>query len=407
MEFPSYIKVASLSVAHILDVQSTETGEQVFNGVEGRLLTTLAKTLHFQFKHITPSDNTLGLPEENGNWTGIMGLLQRRETDFGMCGIAMLYDRLDVADFSQIYNIESLTFLVERPGSLPAMWAFVKIFHSVLWGVIIFTILIAPFVCAFLLKHKSSATDLLIQFFSSILRQPLDFKMTSTRSRIFIASWLIFALVISFSYSACLLSYLSLPLQGKPITTLVELAQAVRKGTHRCLMLNGAPSVYFLKYSENEELKFLGDTVLAKNWFYFPDQTMNTNTVEGNTAIINVEFPLKLLLGKLPPGSFLISEDSLMSFKFGIALRKGFCCRERLNKVLSRILAAGLIHKYQRDEWLKVHIASIKKFPLKTSVVQQLRVNDLMGIFYIFIGGIFISLFILLGEMVHFRIKKK
>ncbi|XP_055936765.1 glutamate receptor ionotropic, delta-1-like [Argiope bruennichi] len=351
MEFPSFIKIASLSVQHILEVNTTETGEQILNGVEGRLLRTLAKSLNFQYKHMIPSDNILGLKGDNGNWSGVMGMLQRKEADFGMCGIAMLFDRLEVADFSKVFKIQRLSFLVEKPGSLPAVWAFVRIFDTVLWGIIIFVVFVAPLICSFLLNHKFSVIDLVVQFFGSISRQPLEFQMTSTRSRIFITSWLVFALVISSSYSACLLSYLSLPLQGKPITTFIDLSRAVRKGTHKSVMLKGAPSVYLLTKSGNEDLEFLGKTVLDNNWFYLPSQGIETSTVEGNTAIINADFALKLLLGKLPPGSFLISEDSLISFKFGIALRKGFCCTERLNTVLSRVLAAGLIDKYQRDEW--------------------------------------------------------
>ncbi|XP_055936766.1 ionotropic receptor 25a-like [Argiope bruennichi] len=372
MSFPSSIKVTSLPVTNIIDVTTNEKGDQTAIGVEGRLLNTLAAALNFSYEFLIPSDFKLGLPDENGNWSGLMGLLQRGEADIGVGGLGMLNDRLQVVDFSQSYMIQRIVFLLEKPGSLPA----------------------------------SSQIKLFLQFFGSVLRQSLDLKRRSLTSRFLVASWLIFGFIISSSYSACLLSYLSLPLQGKPITTFVDLAQAVKAGTHRCLMLNGAPSVLFLTNAENEDLKYLGNRIMKDRWYYEAYEIMDPEIVASRTAVVNTEFNLQLLLGKLPPNAYLLSEDALISFKFGFALRKGFCCGKRLNTMLSWVLSAGLIQKYQSDEWWKIRITASKKFPVKTSDVQQLQLKDLIGVFLILVVGHFLSFVALLAEIMHFQIRK-
>ncbi|GIY54777.1 lig_chan-Glu_bd domain-containing protein [Caerostris extrusa] len=92
--------------------------------------------------------------------------------------------------------------------------------------------------------------------YGSILHQPLDFKNNRIQTRILVGSWLLLGLIISLSYSACLLSFLSLPLQGKPIKTFMDLAKAVKSGTHKCVMLSGVPAVNFLLDSPNKDLAF-------------------------------------------------------------------------------------------------------------------------------------------------------
>ncbi|GBN28256.1 hypothetical protein AVEN_154600-1 [Araneus ventricosus] len=405
MKFPSSIKVTSLPVTNVFDVHTNEIGEQTAIGVEGRLLNTLAEVLNFHYEFLIPSDFKLGLPDENGNWTGLMGLLQRGEADIGLGGLGMLNDRLKVVDFSHAYRIQRIVFLLEKPGSLPAVWAFVRTFDTVLWVVLFLMLVVVPLISSYLLKIQSTQIKLLLQFFGSVLHQSLDLKRRSLTSRVLVSSWLIFGFIISSSFSACLLSYLSLPSQGKPITTFVELAQAVKKGTHRCLMLNAAPSVLFLVNAENEDLQFLGNKIMNDKWYYEADEFMDPKIVARQTAVVNIEFNMQLLLGKLPPNSYLLSEDALISFKMGFALRKGFCCGEILNSVLSRVMAAGLIHKYESDEWWKIRIAASKKFPVKTSDVQQLRVKDLMGVFFILVVGHFLSLIVFFIEIIHFRIK--
>ncbi|GBO16937.1 hypothetical protein AVEN_110565-1 [Araneus ventricosus] len=128
---------------------------------------------------------------------------------------------------------------------------------------------------------------------------------------------------------------------------------------------------------------------------------MEPAVVAENTTVVNADFSLEMLLAKLPPDLYVLSEDVLISFKFGIALRKGFCCTKKLNTVFSRITAAVLFQEYQRDEWLKVHLAIIKQLTPQTSDVQKLNVNDLSSTFAILMTGNLISLLAFIGDKLY------
>ncbi|GIY54779.1 hypothetical protein CEXT_468951 [Caerostris extrusa] len=76
MKFPSTLRISSVSVPHLFEIHKTESEKQ------------------------------LGHLGKNGSFSGVIGMLQRGEADLGVGGIGMLYERLDVVDFSHTYMIK-------------------------------------------------------------------------------------------------------------------------------------------------------------------------------------------------------------------------------------------------------------------------------------------------------------
>ena len=48
--------------------------------------------------------NTWGYRQENGSWTGLTGMLQRREIDIGGTGTYLIQQRIGVIDYVQLYT---------------------------------------------------------------------------------------------------------------------------------------------------------------------------------------------------------------------------------------------------------------------------------------------------------------
>ncbi|GFQ70820.1 glutamate receptor ionotropic, kainate 5 [Trichonephila clavata] len=407
MKFPSTVKVAAVPVPHIFEItnETSIAGRLPLSGFEGKMLNTLSDVLGFKYKFLYPSDGEIGDIDESGNWTGVMGLLQRKEADLGVSSLGMIQQRMQDVDFTNSYMTNKIQFLVEKPDALPAIWAFVYPFDTFLWIAVLITMVVIPIIFTYLLKFENSCITLFVHLFGLLLRQSPNMRQSSLKANFILSTWGIFALIISSSYSACLLSFLSIPLQSKPIRTFVDLAKAVEKGTHRCSMLHGVPMIFLLTNNKNENLIKLGEAVKANKWWYNIPDIMNPKLVVGRTAVIGIEINLQFLHGKLPPKTYDFSEDSLLSLKFGIAIRRGFCCRTALNTVISRMLSAGLIEKYQKDEWLKIRIAASKKFPVNKPTIHQLLIKDLYGIFVMLLTGYFLSFLVFLTEVYYFRIK--
>lgn len=47
--------------------------------------------------------NTHGYPEKNGSWSGITGMIQRREIDIGPA-MLMMANRMEVVTYVQLYT---------------------------------------------------------------------------------------------------------------------------------------------------------------------------------------------------------------------------------------------------------------------------------------------------------------
>jgi ABC-type amino acid transport substrate-binding protein len=58
------------------------------------LLSILHRTEDFE-----PEDKSSGTKLQNGSWTGVMGLLQKREVDMGFAYMIMTTERMEAVDF--------------------------------------------------------------------------------------------------------------------------------------------------------------------------------------------------------------------------------------------------------------------------------------------------------------------
>lgn len=48
--------------------------------------------------------NTWGYREQNGSWSGMIGMLQRKEIDLGGTGMFFVSQRIGVVDYVQLYT---------------------------------------------------------------------------------------------------------------------------------------------------------------------------------------------------------------------------------------------------------------------------------------------------------------
>ncbi|GIY25580.1 glutamate receptor ionotropic, delta-1 [Caerostris extrusa] len=141
-------------------------GNIKLHGIEGRFLDLISKTLKFKWIIKTPPDRESGRMNENGSWTGLIGMIQRKEVDMALNLIPMTESRTNVVDFSDPYTIYDVTFIVEKPGTVSPKWVLLYPFDNVVWFCTLMIFLVGLNIFAFILKRKVSYCAL---FFSSCL----------------------------------------------------------------------------------------------------------------------------------------------------------------------------------------------------------------------------------------------
>ncbi|GBL89854.1 hypothetical protein AVEN_179623-1 [Araneus ventricosus] len=396
MDFPTNLIISTIPQKHIMDKNVESFGEPYTSGVDGCLLKIISEVLKF------PPNLNYGKKDENGNWSGIIGMVQRGEADLGIGQIAVTRERMEVVDFSVPYTNQDVTFLIKKPGLLPVSWTIFCPFEGSIWILLLCALIITPAVYRLLLNVKVSYSRVLIHFYTSIFGKSIPVKDNSIKVRSLIAFWIFFALIITNSYTASLLSYLTLPLHQKAVKNFKELSSAVRQGTHKCLAITGLSR---LRYVDEESIRYLGEAIIKNRWYVERTKGLSKDQISVTTAVIDLRFVLEMLTAELNSDSYIISDDALFSWSIAIAFRKDFCCKTKINRLVERILNAGIYEKFIRDARRRVQISTRRK--ISHYRVKPVCIHDIMAPCLLLVVGYIVSILTLIGEIIFCRISGK
>ncbi|KAF8764940.1 Glutamate receptor ionotropic like protein [Argiope bruennichi] len=378
----------------------------MLEGIEGRFLDLLSKTLRFRYRLKTAPDGEPGKMNKNGSWTGLIGMLQRKEIDMALNFLCPTEERTKVVDFTDSYEVDYVKFLVDKPGAVPLKLSLLYPFNSETWICIFLIMVIGPKVLILMFRLKVSYMKLFLQLLGSFLNQAFTIPLLGTRNRIIFFSWCLFAMLVSMYYSSTLLSFLTFPLQKAPLKNFTELSEAVGEGTHRCFTLKGSFALTVFHSSPHEPLRNLGRAIEDNGWFFDKhDNFGSLRKILKKTAVMDIRLKLELLHNSLHFDSYIMSDENLISLNFAIALRKDFCCKESLNSVISAVTSAGIYTKFEREEIFKVFLK--EGLLHKTVNSAELKIDDLYGVFILLIVGYGVSLVVVISEIVYFSYIEK
>ncbi|GFU29402.1 uncharacterized protein NPIL_256721 [Nephila pilipes] len=396
------IKVAVAPYPKMMEVHSLQNGTLEVSGYEGRFLLIVLKELGLSYEIVMPHDKTAGSLQPDGNWTGTIQMILMEEVDLAFSVISVIEDRWNAVKMSKGYNIYEWYVNSFKPGSIKPPFAFLYPFNLATWISLFIVLAIISFVFAnFFTRKNRSFCSAFFKYFASIIGQPLHVEESSLGGNILIFFWLLFAVVISGSYSATLLSFIMKPLQGAPIRNLQELSEAVQKGTHKGYVL--PPFVPFFLKSKEKHVRELGEAIQRNGWILDNEKIASMDYITHHSSQILCEIMSKLYFGTRD--DVYISTETVASRSVAFAYSKHFCCVSKLNRILTKLSGSGISEKLLRDESLKIDLKSPKKF--ESNVGHVLYLTDLAGVFLILVVGYSFSFIALLGEVVYSRIKRK
>ncbi|GFQ94306.1 lig_chan-Glu_bd domain-containing protein, partial [Trichonephila clavata] len=245
-----------MPMRHIMEIKTDGNNNVIFTGgVEAKLIEILSSKLGFDYKLIIPDDKEWGKMVD-GQWTGMIGMVHRNEADIALGDLTVSGPRFKVVDFVP-YTMETSTFVTKIPKAMLKSASFVMPFQWPVWITSIFLFIFMPIFFKYLMVKKISQSRMYMSMIGNIFNQPLSFNVENDIDRILMGSWIWYAVLLSSSYTALLLSSLTVPLNENGIRSIKDLASAVSEGKYRCVTNKGSANIDMLNASVNEDLRFI------------------------------------------------------------------------------------------------------------------------------------------------------
>lgn len=377
---------------------------KIIGGYEARFLNMLMEGLHSRPIIYTLEKDEWGKQTEDGNWTGLVGMVYREEVDMAISSVLITQARMEVVDFSYPYSIEDVTFATRLPGSVPTATALIDPFSMAVWLSLTASLLVFPIIARILLSKKQSLGKSVLNFFGYILNQPLGGKTHRIRDRILLGAWLCGTMFLTKTYSSYLLSFLTLPIRQTPIKDVDQLSNAVVAGSFKCYTTRGSSILESLFSSLQENSVIIAKAMKENDWLLESDNSQFVKyALEQNSAIIRTRRYIHILL----QDNVFVSDDSFYAAYAAIVLPKNSPLKLRINKLLSRIDSSGVYPKSSEHFLFLRHLYNNLHRNEENNGIKSITLEDLEGAFLLLISGYILAVAVFFLEVAWRKVRGK
>ena len=377
----------------------TKDNTGVFHGYFVETMNIFAKRLNFTYQIIEPEDQEYG-SLENGRWSGMMKDLVEKKADIA-CSLTISHERSIYVSFLDTAAMVSYEVIMyHKPEAISmSVDILIKPFSWEVW--VVFLVVLMTTMISFhlsqhlLMMHKNSYSryDFGAYILRSTVYQGSVLRPLHISSRIIYSFYALGWIILMATYTAYLVSFLSVKKEVIPFRTMSELAE----NDDYKLGVFGGSFFYDLLF---------GDNLTAKD-IYFPLASKIKRDMQKDPQLINSfeDYHFNRLLtdknyALLDSGavySGLASESCKLSVleEKGSRSPEGFACQNNsayaneLNHVLSKI---------QEGE-LDFHLRKFLPKPMTCEKsYNSVSLENLHGVLYILFGGMGIALVVLISE---------
>ena len=405
MGFPSTLRVAVLEKNGLFEVQKDEDGVLVINGgLDAEYIKTLSTSLRFKLDVVLTADGEWGRELSNGSWTGLVGMVLRNESDIALGGIAVTEKRYKIISYSSPYRFTYLTFATNLPRSLPRFTTFLYPFTMHLWIALAVLLFLMPFILRILLRRKITLGNLFFDTIKSLLYEPITSHNNDHLRDYFLqGAWLIAAMLISFSYAATLLSFLTIPLREPGVQNIKELSELVAQNKFRAGCFKGTNVVNILRADQHKSIQELADHIMDNKNDIEPDIGIVKKFYKSKkSALIAPEIYFKMNFAN----TLRISPEPVKCTAISMVMLKSFCCRRKLDAHINRMFNSGLSQQILKRTLTKIEINEY----LKATYVEKdltLNLKDLLGAFVFYLIGNALAAIALIAEILISKLHKR
>ncbi|XP_071544962.1 glutamate receptor ionotropic, delta-1-like [Panulirus ornatus] len=386
------------------------------DSLDMRLINTFSETLNFTFEIYAEPDRSFG-DEQDGVFTGMIGQLQREESDFSTI-VAPTPGRLKVVDYLRAYPSDVMVVTSLKPALLPEYLALIRPFSGELWLALVVSV-VAWGAILWLLQRVWQwvvggrwvrLNTALLYGWGALLEQPPSDPSVSMSGRLLVGWWLVFCLVITTGFRSSLIAHLTVQGRSGTLDSFQDLVdQDGWRWATEPWLYRGAAYEYFSKHTDPVVKQiYKGMEVLVA------DEALR-KVSQGGFSLIDFKNYITVIVasrytdtsGNTP---FYISRNGISVLAaFGWGIRKGAPFHQRFIQLMTRLEDAGIIR-----HWTEVVIArrvrqnrQAAALPTRAgfgntqqhdSRLVALGLHHLQGAYYLLFLGSGVAFLTLLGE---------
>ncbi|XP_067122042.1 glutamate receptor U1-like [Centruroides vittatus] len=378
--------------------------KQIINGIYFDIFKIIQEKSNSKYKLISPVDNVFGTKNQNGSWNGMVGQISRKEADFGFVPLYVTAERLKYIDFSTPLKFPQIKFLIKAPKERSSFDSIVRPFTFQTW----LTIILSTFIFGLILyevirldsdftENKQNWSIMKVYWFLfgtfTCKGENLN-SINGFSAKCIIGIWWLSVVVLVSSYSGTLKSSLAYPHFERVPTTFHKLAIAIRRKEYSCGIMHGSAITDYILKSRSGVARILADDIRSNNNFINEHNEILSRIMNSRFAFIDSlpYFENLIKYENYDQEKFLLSEDSLVTFSEAYGLKKNFSYKAKINVIISRLHAAGIVNKenYFQNNNLE---------DIQASDARSLIIEDLMSPFILLILGYVLSIICFILEL--------
>ena len=400
------LKVATLpgfqfSMRHVIN------GTIVYSGTYITYLNILAKALNFTYITVEPDDLLYGSDfDGDGQWNGIIGMVQRREADIGLAPFTQTAGRRKVVDYLDYFTHSGLGMVMKRPDNAMTyeFFAAFKPFKLEVWGAFASAVVLSSFVLWLFISFQGSITvktsiyeylDMslyrnCLRFFTvAAFGQGGDFPgHHSIPVRSFIAAVVLTFMFLRFTYMGHLISFLTVPKQQLPANTLKELAE---QDTHKVGVLKSSSHEILFRTATSGHFKQIWDKIHSDpgNLVGIEDGALKAR----NEKFIYVTEDFIVTLLTSANCDLVRGEETFLPRYLGPITPKNWPFTQIFNDNIARLKESGIL-----DLWIKKYVTSTNFCGEERRGI-ELGLESFKGVFAFLAVGCFVASVVFVIEM--------
>ncbi|KAK7468196.1 hypothetical protein BaRGS_00036557 [Batillaria attramentaria] len=389
-------------------VSNGTNGTLEYTGLCMDMLRELSLYLNFSYVLVEPPwQEGWGDQTQYGNWTGLVGMLERQEADVVIGPVSFSTNRVLVMDATVPFATNRLAAIFRMPDPLLSKWkTYLRPFRGevlLCLGITLLGITCLVHVMAWInpanrsqqnKKQKSfpgpSPDDGFWYLYGALLSQGGIRLPQSSSARMLISAWWLFSIVIGATYSGNLIAFLTVQIEDKPFETLAELLD---QDTYSWGSLGKTSTTMLLMESKNPVLKGLGDGIRERmasdpSVLDLDYQVHHDKVESGGYAFITDSISADAWVRDQCDFAMIEGDGVSMPVDpYAVYLPRHSSFTRLFNDVM-RIVEAGLIEKWKRDWWTD----SLRCAKSIVTESEPIYVHDVQSVLYAGLVGFGLAL---------------